>query len=235
EAIEKAVKEAKVATIHHYPEFVTEYIRYKEQHADQAKQESLVKVSATQRTYIDNVQVLCKTLFNLSPFFSIGRDSYSEAMERVGYLKQVIENNDGYKLFYDGNNQVVSNEKDLQLLFRFVWFRSDYSVDAEVNNGRGPVDYKISKGSKDSTLVEFKLASNSQLKKNIANQVEVYKKANQTEKSIKVILFFNQTEKCKVEKVLKELGLQDEESIILIDASLETKRSASKVESKEDV
>lgn len=231
---EKAVKEAKVATIHHYPEFVTEYIRYKEQHADQAKQESLFKVNATQRTFIDNVQSFCKILSALSPFFSIDRDSYSEAMERVGYLKQVIENNDGYKLFYDGNKQVVGNEKDLQLLFRFVWFRSDYSVDAEVNNGRGPVDYKISKGSRDSTLVEFKLASNSQLQKNLANQVEVYKKANQTKKGIKVILYFNKTEKYKVEKVLKELGLQDEKNIVLIDASLETKRSASKVASKDE-
>lgn len=49
-------------------------------------------------------------------------------------------------------------------------------VNREVNNGRGPVDFKISKGSKDTTLVEFKLASNSKLKNNLAKQVDIYKK-----------------------------------------------------------
>ena len=49
-------------------------------------------------------------------------------------------------------------------------------MNAEANNRRGPVDYKISKGNTDKTLVEFKLASNSKLKHNIANQVKVYHK-----------------------------------------------------------
>ena len=53
---------------------------------------------------------------------------------------------------------------------------TEYDVNREVNNGRGPVDFKVSKGSKDTTLVEFKLASNTKLKKNLENQVEIYKK-----------------------------------------------------------
>ena len=57
---------------------------------------------------------------------------------------------------------------------------TEYDVNREVNNGRGPVDFKVSKGSKDTTLVEFKLASNTKLKKNLENQVEIYKKANCT-------------------------------------------------------
>ena len=155
-------------------------------------------------------------------------------MRRVVYLKQVIENNDGYKLFYDKNKQVVTSEKDLQLLFRFVWYETSFSVDSEVNNGRGPVDYKVSKGAKNSTLVEFKLASNSKIKQNLAHQVEVYKNANQTKNSIKVILFFSRAEKLTVEKVLKELKLDTAENIILIDASLQTKASASNVRSRSE-
>ena len=38
-------------------------------------------------------------------------------------------------------------------------FASPYSVDAEVNNGRGPVDFRVSLGAADQTLVEFKLAT----------------------------------------------------------------------------
>jgi len=100
-------------------------------------------------------------------------------------------------------------------------------VNSEVNNGRGPVDYKISRGSRDSTLVEFKLASNSKLKQNLAKQVEVYKAANQTEKSIKVILYFTDSEFEKILKALKELELKQTHELILIDARATNKPSGS--------
>ena len=79
---------------------------------------------------------------------------------------------------------------------------TEYDVNREVNNGRGPVDFKVSKGSKDTTLVEFKLASNTKLKKNLENQVEIYKKANCTDRAIKVILYFNEAEYVKVNGIL---------------------------------
>jgi len=50
------------------------------------------------------------------------------------------------------------------------------AVDAEVNDGRGPVDYSISHGAVDKTLVEFKLASNSQLAKNLKSKQKSTKK-----------------------------------------------------------
>ena len=122
----------------------------------------------------------------------------------------------------------LSREKDLQLLFKLTWFATIFDVNAEVNNGRGPVDFKISKGDLDKTLVEFKLASNSKLKQNIANQVQVYEAANNTNQSMKVILYFNEIEYKKVLNVLDELGLSSDENIILIDAC-NNKISASNV------
>ncbi len=100
-------------------------------------------------------------------------------------------------------------------------------MNREPNNGRGPVDYSISKGSKDKTLIEFKLASNTKLKQNLAKQVEIYEKANNTQKSIKVILYFDNSELRKVLKTLKELKLDNKPNIIIIDAS--RKVSASNV------
>lgn len=79
------------------------------------------------------------------------------------FLKQV-EHNDGYKIFYY-KGKPLTKEDDIQLLYRLTWFASIVYVNREVNNGRGPVDFKISNGSKDSSLVEFKLADNSKLKK----------------------------------------------------------------------
>lgn len=129
----------------------------------------------------------------------------------------MIENNNGYKVFYL-NGVPVKREADLQLMFRLTWFASISDVNSEVDNGRGPVDYKISRGSKDKTLVEFKLASNSKLKQNLANQVKIYESANETKKSIKVILYFTDTELSRLIKVFKELGIKEGKNLVLIDA-----------------
>ena len=142
------------------------------------------------------------------------------------YLKHVIENNDGYRVFYI-NGQPVKRESDLQLMFRLTWYASQDDVNAEVNNGRGPIDYKISRGSKDSTLVEFKLAGNSKLKQNLENQIAVYEAANQTDQSIKVIMYFSDAELEKVLRVLNEVGLQESRSLVLIDARATNKPSGS--------
>lgn len=90
------------------------------------------------------------------------------------------------------------------------------------------MDYKISMGSSDKTLVEFKLASNSKLKQNLANQVKIYEMANNTNQSMKVILYFNETEYQKILNILDNLGLQNDRNIILIDACY-NKISASNV------
>lgn len=58
-------------------------------------------------------------------------------------------------------------------MYRLVWYGSQISVDMEVNNGRGPVDYKTSYGKENATLVEFKLASNSMSKQNLSKQVDI--------------------------------------------------------------
>lgn len=230
----KDIEYAKTKTIYGCPEFIPEYIRYKEENGQKAKAISAKKVSNVKKQYIEEVRRFQTLLSEETDFYKESKDSYEESMRRVEYLKQVIENNDGYKLFYDKRKQVVTNEKDLQLLFRFVWYETSFSVDSEVNNGRGPVDYKISKGAKNSTLMEFKLASNSKIKQNLEHQVEVYKNANKTQKSIKVILYFNIAEKRKVEKILKDLKIETAENIVLIDASLQTKASASNVRDRSE-
>jgi len=114
-------------------------------------------------------------------------------------------------------------------MFRLTWYATPFDVNSEVNNGRGPVDYKVSKGRRDKSLVEFKLATNTGLRRNLENQVKIYQQANDTPKSIKVILYFSDSEFEKVSKILRELKLNGREDVVLIDASLETKISASKV------
>lgn len=227
EANRKEINHAISKTLLKFPVLIDHYIRYKEEHADEAAALSEQKVKETEAIFIRQVTNLVEILRAQQVFYSQRGDTFEEAYNRVIFLKQVIESNDGYRLFYV-NGEPIKRESDLQLIFRLTWYASEADVNAEVNNGRGPVDYKISRGSKDSTLVEFKLASNTKLKQNLAKQVEIYEAANQTKKSIKVILFFTDSELKKVIKVLKDLELKQGKDLILIDARATNKPSGSK-------
>ncbi|MDZ7929309.1 hypothetical protein [Rhodococcus sp. NPDC076796] len=81
----------------------------------------------------------------------------------------------------------------------------------------------------DKTLIEFKLAKSSSLKRNMENQVEVYKKANGTDSALFVVIAYSQREIDKTEKAVQSLSLNkpDTMEVIVIDAS--PKESASKV------
>ena len=222
----KEVSAAVSTTVRKYPELIDRYIRLKEENGDEAVSVSDQKIKETESLFIAQVAELIEELNRESGFYKSNPDTLEETYNRLVFLKQVIENNDGYKLFYI-KGEPVKRESDLQLIFRLTWYASTDDVNAEVNNGRGPVDYKISRGAADSTLVEFKLASNSKLKQNLLNQVEVYKNANATKKTIKVILYFSDSELAKVLKILNEIELREGKELVLIDARKTNKPSAS--------
>jgi hypothetical protein len=94
---------------------------------------------------------------------------------------------------------------------------------------RGPADFKVSRGARDKALVEFKLAKNTQLERNLTNQSEVYEKASDaTHPSLKAILYFSDEQFERVIEILKRLKLQNSPHIILIDGRADNKPSGSK-------
>jgi hypothetical protein len=139
----------------------------------------------------------------------------------------VQKSRDGYKLINRGNGQPFSSEKDVQLFFGLIWCNTDFDVNREPNNGRGPVDFKVSYGSGDKSLIEFKLAKSSSLRRNLERQVEVYERANDTRNSLKVIICYTAEDQVKLTRVLAELKLKGEQAIISIDARSDNKPSAS--------
>ena len=109
-----------------------------------------------------------------------------------------------------------------------MWCKTDLDINREVNNGRGPVDFKVSYGSGDKSLIEFKLASHARLKRNLEKQVAIYEAANRTRRSVKVIICYTQADQQRVRKILQELQLETEPSVVVIDARSDNKPSASK-------
>ena len=220
------------ATLLEFPELIEYYIRYKEENGDRAEAISEEKVLETEQIFVKNARELAVLLFEDTDFYGVTGDTFKEAHARAKYLKDFIEFKGGYRLFYL-NDIPIKRERDLQLLFRLTWIGTPSDVSREVDDGRGPADFKISRGAFDKTIIEFKLASNSHLKKNLQNQAAIYQKASDADKSIKVILFYSRSERKRVIKILRELELENHPDIILIDARNDNKPSASQASSVE--
>lgn len=208
-----------------HPEIADWYIKNQEEHKEDARISLSERIADTELTFVRGAREAAAKLQFLG-FYKQPLTSLEEARVKIGYFKTFIEDNDGYKLFYgkDGNRLP---EVYMQLAFRLLWYGSDKDVNREANNGRGPVDFKISFGNGDKCIIEFKWAANSKLKDNLQFQPEIYAKANGTKNKLCVILYTSEQELSKVKKVLNEIGKSGSKDIILIDAS--KKVSASNV------
>jgi hypothetical protein len=215
------------ATVRRYPQLIDFYIRKKEDEGEQAEAVSSRRVRVADEVFVDQLRRLLTDLDTRTDFYNKPASSYEECLDRARHFKHYIEDQDGYRLI-NRDGQPFSNEKEVQLYFGLVWYGSAFDVNREPDNGRGPVDFKISKGSIDKSLIEFKLGSNSKLKRNLERQVAIYQAANQTQSSVKVIICYTESDQARVARVLKELDLQDEESVIVIDARGDNKPSGSR-------
>lgn len=229
EVYKKAAKE--------FPVLIDIYIKRQEDDGDRAVNISSAKVQYAEEIFIDNAKYAMKKLTTETDFYDSDSrseaSSFEEVLRRVGILKRFIEDNDGYRCFYGDSGERVHNEDELQRLFKLVWIAHGniYDINPETNHGRGPVDFTVSYGSDDKTYVEFKLASNSHLRKNLGKQVEVYQSAdiaNLDTKSVKVIMYFTEGEYKSVNMILDDLGIKKSAGIIMIDGRNDNKPSGSK-------
>jgi hypothetical protein len=224
---QKEKDEAAIRTIMNFPELVDYYIKLKENSGDEAKDISSEKVSETKRQFETQVKALQDNLAENTTFYKTGKSTYNEAHQRLAYLKDVIENKGGHRIFYR-EGVAIQRESDLQIIFRFVWFGSPSDVGTEANDGRGPVDYKISRSARDKTLIEMKLAKNTGIERNLQKQLPIYQAASDAEHGIKVIIYFSLDELARLEGILKKHNLLGHKDVVLIDARNDNKPSGSK-------
>ena len=227
-ATREQIHEARSKVVEAYPQILDYYIRDKEEHGEDAATVATARVREVERWFVEQVRRLVVDYLQPTGFYRTTGSTYEEAKERLLFLKDVIENKGGHRFLHlDG--RPIERESDFQILYRFTWFASPSDVSREVNDGRGPVDFKVSRGAADKTLVEFKLAKNTHLERNLARQVQIYEKASDaTQPSLKAIFFFSDQQLSRVLSILRKLGLENDPNIILIDACADNKPSASK-------
>ena len=224
----KEIRQAISRAVEHFPQVLDYYIRDKENNGDQALSFAEERVREGEVVYIRQVRSFVSEFLDPGGFYQLPYNTYEEALERVMFLKDVIENKGGHKLFYVNGNP-IEREADLQILYRLTWYATATDVTREANDGRGPADFKVSRGASDKTIVEFKLAKNTQLERNLQKQCKIYEAASDaTHPSIHVILYFNDSQYERVVSILRKLELEGNDSIVLIDACDDNKPSGSR-------
>jgi hypothetical protein len=115
--------------------------------------------------------------------------SFDASMDIINIFKDWVENNRGWAEIQSAPSK--SREKSIQ---RFMHLGAKHYL--EINNldssfecdaGNGALDMKISRGS-DKTVTEVKLSSNGQYLHGYETQIELYGKAERTEKTIYVFI-----------------------------------------------
>jgi hypothetical protein len=108
-----------------------------------------------------------------------------------------VEVRDGWKLLYNDNGQPRS-ENTVQRLFRSVvthYCRAlNIDLSPESNAGRGPVDFKFSRGWASRGLVEVKLIRNSHLLHGLSTQTPLYLRAEGVACAYFMAVGFNDSE-----------------------------------------
>ncbi|WP_223153567.1 hypothetical protein [Bradyrhizobium japonicum] len=74
----------------------------------------------------------------------------------------------------------------------------------------------------------MKLAKNTGLERNLEKQLPIYQAASDAKHGIKVIIYFSDEERLRVEAILRKLKIFGHKDIMLIDARNDNKPSGSK-------
>lgn len=212
------------------PELYDYYIKLRENDTDVIQAQCLLERDKQQeKLFVNSNNLIALYVEHGGCSTDEHQTAREEAKSRLLYFKHIIEDCDGYKNLYH-DEQPIASEKDLQRLFRFVWYGTKYKVDQEVNNGRGASDFIVSMGQNDQRIVEFKLASNSSLS-HMFKQVKIYEVANCTDGSLIAIFCFSEAEYESSRRVVIKAGYESfiGKSIFLIDCRKDNKTSASKI------
>ena len=149
----------------------------------------------------------------------------------ISMFKNWIENQKGYDILLnaDSRNQEKIIQKMLHGIGIYYCKVNNLDISPESNTGRGPVDFKISRGD-DKTVIEIKLTSNQQTLHGFEIQIEEYAKSEGTENKIFLLVDngISSTRIKQVEESYKKRSLAGEKPATLIIIDAKPKKSASK-------
>jgi hypothetical protein len=182
---------------------------------------------------LDYLSGVLKNKYSVKAFES--RNSYEASVEIIENYRKWIENNKGWVVVQEVNSQ--KRETCVQLTFMAIAEvcskMCNLDLSPEVDSGRGPLDFKISRGN-DKTVIEFKLSTNAQCVHGLEVQIEEYAKAENTDKKIYVLINIGKDEyrisDVENKRIEMENNGQNPAKVFILDAR--PKESASKYNGK---
>ncbi|MCH7637859.1 MAG: hypothetical protein IH855_00095 [Bacteroidetes bacterium] len=115
---------------------------------------------------------------------------YDLVRQIVDQFRQLVENNGLAKSLWRDSKHLP--EQYAQRLFFAVAYAycqaNNLDISPEADSGRGPVDFKVSRGGDSKVLVEVKLSTNTKLVSGYSKQLEAYKAAEQSSRAIYLVL-----------------------------------------------
>lgn len=169
-------------------------------------------------------ELLLKKIKKLPTFknLNVNPSSFDATMAVINIFKDWVENNRGWAEIQNAPSN--KREKTVQ---RFMHLGAKYYIEVnnldfscEADEGRGPVDIKLSRGN-DKTLAEVKLSSNGQYLHGYQAQVAEYGAAERTRSLIYVFVDIGNPRRLKTLKALHRKNRIDEKScpeLVIIDA-----------------
>ena len=165
------------------------------------------------------------------------QESFTKALDTmVQEFCHYIEENQGYRLLWNDNGTSRS-ERAAQLLFlgiiKHYCQAHDIDISAEANIGRGPVDFKASKGYRLRLLLEVKLARNTRFWDGATKQLPTYLRAERVKQGYFVVIVYTEADSNRIRKIKRVIAETNRSqgvfiTPVIVDASPD-KLSASKL------
>lgn len=158
-----------------------------------------------------------------------GKTSYQAAEDILNIFKSWIENNRGWSIILETESS--KREKVVQRLLHLgaknYIQTNDLDISFEPDAGRGPADFKVSRGS-DITVGEIKLSSNGQYLHGYTVQIEEYAEAEGTKQ--KIFVFVDIGNCGRLKRIIEEHRKRSETEenvtkLIIIDSTSKTAAS----------
>jgi hypothetical protein len=124
------------------------------------------------------------------------------------HFRKLVEDNGLCRIFWTDDGE-IRHERFAQLLFFGIadayCKANNLDLSPEANSGRGPVDFKFSKGYDNRVLIEAKWSKNPKLVHGLETQIEQYGKAEQTNALILLVIQVTPTRK-SIDRLLEVQG-----------------------------
>lgn len=121
----------------------------------------------------------------------------------LNHYKRAIEDRRGYTLLWNGGRP--KNENAAQALFELTvrgWCESlGLDLQAEVNLGRGPVDFRLSSGPHLKAVIEMKLAKHRKWWHGLSQQLPTYMRVDDVRAGYFVTIAFSDADLRKLERI----------------------------------